>query len=147
MLEWASNGVTVAAFAAIALWWHMEDLKRLVRKSVQREVLFISERQMNRFRFFLPFLWALLLLPATFGLVRLAVWWSEAGTPELVIVLLFSVFNVIIWGRESVRWYRYWKESDDDFWRKKREKALDKVKELAGKLVVVPQPVPVPIRA
>ena len=49
----------------------------------------------------------------------------------------------IIWGSDML-WYIFIRDiDDDDRWKKRRKKAAAKVKEMAGRLVVVPEPIPV----
>jgi hypothetical protein len=51
-----------------------------------------------------------------------------------------GLFILVCWGFMSRQWYRDWKNSDDDRWKKRRNKLKAKVKEVAGKLVVEPEP-------
>lgn len=52
----------------------------------------------------------------------------------------FGVFLILFYG---YIWWRIWHDDvDDDYWKKKRKKAAAKIKEVAGKLVVIPIPAP-----
>lgn len=46
----------------------------------------------------------------------------------------------------DVWWYHHVKNLDDDRWHRRRKKAAAKVQEIAGRLVVVPEPAPVSVK-
>ena len=54
-----------------------------------------------------------------------------------------SIWLSIVWLCDLL-WFVWIKDvDDDDRWKKRRKKAAAKVKEMAGRLVVVPEPIPV----
>lgn len=133
------------AITSLIMWYDMSGLKKLVDKTAQFEVLFITPKQLRRFRTLLPFMWLACLVLVVSGPVYLTTGWLEDHTVSgwILICSLINLFYI----RESREWYRYWKNSDDDFWKKKRKRAADKIREVAGKLVPTPAPIPVPVRA
>lgn len=65
------------------------------------------------------------------GPIALVEWWSDGFGWTTI----FDVANTIIWI------LMYW-DDHDDRWKKRRKKSLSKVKEVAGKLIVIPLPHP-----
>jgi len=59
--------------------------------------------------------------------------WSAAG-------LFMGAVLFFLWAWLSTVFYKEWKNSDDDRWKKRRKKLKAKVKEVGGKLVVEPEP-------
>lgn len=97
------------------------------------------------FRALLPFMWIGCVFNAASLLFHVAV---EIQTDELsVLMTVICVGGALYWSYTAHDWYRRWKNTDDDFWKKKRAKAVGKIKEVAGKLVVVPELEPIPVRA
>lgn len=94
----------------------------------------------NWYRALLPFTWVACLFVAARNLF-------VAGPVDVMDGASFLVFldllNAVLYTHFAFLWYKFWKNSDDDFWKKKRERLSGKIKEVAGKLVVVPEPVPV----
>ena len=86
-----------------------------------------------------PFAWVFALFVAFNGgviwTVRDAVekGWSGAG-------IALGAILFALWGWLAHKYYKEWKNSDDDRWKKRRKKLKAKVKEVAGKLVVEPEP-------
>lgn len=80
--------------------------------------------------------------------LRQELWWVEVHIAFPILILVFLVTADSFWDRIStmvnVMIWLDWliNHDDDDVWKKRRKKAVAKVKEVAGKLVVVPEPVP-----
>lgn len=95
----------------------------------------------NWFRALLPFTWVACLVVAVFhGLISTPVELSEGGLPLLI---AGDVLCALIYPYIAHDWYLRWKNTDDDYWKKKRERMSAKIREIAGKLVVVPKLAPV----
>lgn len=62
--------------------------------------------------------------------------WDNWGHSPLVVA--FRIFLAVAWLKIARDIYR--SHDDDDYWKKKRKKLAAKVKQLAGRLVVVPVP-------
>lgn len=83
-----------------------------------------------------------------FTSVRMELWWVEVhlAFPGMLGYWFITADSTWDWLALAVNfwvwtdWYRNHK--DDDRWKKRRKKALSKVKQVAGKLVVVPIPAP-----
>ena len=85
--------------------------------------------------------------------IRAELWWMTAHITGPIFLLnhLSEVFRgewswydpIILTANTLYWWFAVVKDKDkDDRWKKRRKKALAKVKEVAGKLVVVPLPSP-----
>jgi hypothetical protein len=83
-----------------------------------------------------------------FTTVRKELWWVEVhlAFPGMLGYWLITANSTWDWVTLAINfwvwtdWYRH--HDHDDRWKKRRKKALAKVKQVAGKLVVVPIPVP-----
>lgn len=50
----------------------------------------------------------------------------------------FDAAMAAVWSAVGVQWYQRWKNSDDDTWKKRRRKIMEKIEALNGRLVPVP---------
>lgn len=85
----------------------------------------------------LPFAWvSALVIAAILLFYRAPLAILESDTVGTVLYLIFAPLYCL-YARAA---YKEWKNSDDDRWKKRRKKLKAKVKEVAGKLVVEPEP-------
>lgn len=94
----------------------------------------------NWYRALLPFTWVACLFV---GVRNLFVAGPVEVVDENFHMLFLVLLNAVLYSRFAFLWYGFWKESDDDYWKKKRKRIAEKIKEVGGKLVVTPEPVPV----
>ena len=98
---------------------------------------------------------AMVMVPRTSELyARLHPIGKYAGFPYMVAINLYSAAHASHWWSHSlfvlfaIWWTWIWwqhRKPPDDRWKKRRKKALAKIKQVGGKLVVVPIPQPAPI--
>jgi hypothetical protein len=101
---------------------------------------------------FVIYIFAKLWVPGRTRALRSELWWTTSFVSGPLFLfgvlfqaimdssawdLLFLVFEALQW------WFLVVKDKDrDDRWKKRRKKAMSKVKEASGRLVVVPIPAP-----
>lgn len=79
--------------------------------------------------------------------IRRELWWVETRIAYPVVILIFAItavntYDRVMVGLNILFWILTCFHDHDDRWKKRRKKALSKVKLVAGRLIVVPLPNP-----
>lgn len=105
----------IHTFAAITIWVPLiADCFRIFGRGQLNELLYE----------FMPFVWVLWLLK---GSSRVAL------SPDAIGMTIFVLDSLL-----ALLWYWRWRNSDDDRWKKRRKKLVEKITTKRGRLAVVP---------
>lgn len=52
--------------------------------------------------------------------------------------VVFDAVTATIWAIVGVQWFKRWRNSDDDTWKKRRRKITEKIQQVGDRLVPVP---------
>lgn len=83
----------------------------------------------------LPFMWCIAVLVA---LTEVAIWGPGNALEGDFLGASSSVLFALIWSVWARSWYRRWKDSDDDTWKRRRRRVSERIELVAGRLVPVP---------
>lgn len=87
------------------------------------------------YRNMLPFMWVIATVVAAAQALVSAPVHLVTGEPWEV---AFDAVFTAIWTAVAVHWYRRWKNSGDDTWKKRRRKMVEKIQLVGDRLVPVP---------
>lgn len=83
----------------------------------------------------LPFMW---IFAAAIALFQLAIFGPVNINHGDTFSAIWSIATGLTYSWISWRLYRMWKNSDDDTWKKRRRRIVEKIQQIEGRLVPVP---------